>query len=70
MTLQLLHSEFPYIFEDNFLFFFICVKNSKDCSLFPDVYHQRSGERDSEELGPKAPAKSMTNVLPTLRPGK
>jgi hypothetical protein len=29
MTLQMLHSEFPYIYEDNFILFFISVV-SKD----------------------------------------
>ncbi len=41
MTLQLLHSEIPYIYEENLIFFFISVENKNlrltVCLLEDDV---------------------------------
>jgi hypothetical protein len=41
MTLQLLHSEFPYIFEDNLIFFFISAQYSHKISLAKSEQHRR-----------------------------
>jgi hypothetical protein len=45
MTLQLLHSEFPYIYEGNFLFFFISAKTVK-IALSSLMFTTREAKRE------------------------